>query len=29
MLKYFSTEQYVSLTRGKITITNKEALEKL
>lgn len=29
MLKYFSTEQYVSLTRGKITIINKEALEKL
>lgn len=29
MLKYFSTEQYVTLTRGKITIINKEALEKL
>ena len=29
MLKYFSTEQYVSLTRGKITIINNEALEKL
>ena len=29
MLKYFSTENYVELTRGKVTILNKKALEKL
>lgn len=29
MLKYFSTENYVTLTRGKITIIDKQALEKL
>ena len=29
MLKYFSTEGYVELTRGKVKIINKQALEKL
>ena len=29
MLKYFSQENYVELTRGKIKILNKSALEKL
>lgn len=29
MLKYFSTENYVELTRGKVKILNKRALEKL
>lgn len=29
MLRYFSTENYVELTRGKVTIINKKALEKL
>ena len=28
MLKYFSTEGYVELTRGKVKIINKQALEK-
>lgn len=29
MLKYFSTENYVHLTRGKVTILDKNALKKL
>ena len=29
MLKYFSTEGYVELMRGKVKILNKKALEKL
>ena len=29
MLKYFSTEGYVEITRGKVKIINKQALEKL
>lgn len=29
MLKYFYTENYVTLTRGKVTIIDKQALEKL